>query len=108
VEKLVLCLAPFAPHLAEELWQVVGHEACAAENAWPAFDPVFCVDEVVEIAVQVNGKVRGRIELSREADEKSALEAAQGDPNVQKFLEGKTLKKVIYVPAKILNLIVQG
>ncbi len=105
-EKLVLCIAPFAPHLGEELWQVLGHPASVMDAAWPSYDPALCVDDVLEMAVQVGGKVRGRIELSRNANEQEAVAAALGDINVQKFTDGKTVRKVIYVPGKILNLIV--
>src|SRR5258707_688919 len=74
--------------------------------AWPEFDPALCVDDVLEIAVQVNGKVRGRAALARDASETAAREAALADPNVTKFLDGKAIKKLVYVPGKILNFIV--
>jgi leucyl-tRNA synthetase len=106
VEKLLLCLAPFAPHLTEELWAQLGHAPSIAQVAWPTFDPALCVDDVLEIAVQVNGKVRGRAALARDADEAAARAAALADPNVSKFLDGKALKKLVYVPGKILNFIV--
>jgi len=106
VEKLLLCLSPFAPHLAEELWERVGHAPSVANVTWPTFDPELCIDDVLEIAVQVNGKVRGRAELARDAAEATAQEVALADPNVSKFLEGKTIKKLVYVPGKILNFIV--
>jgi leucyl-tRNA synthetase len=106
IEKLVLCLSPFAPHLAEELWELLGHPPSIANVPWPQFDPALCVDDVVEIAVQVNGKVRGRAALARDAAEDTARDAALADPNVSKFLEGKALKKLVYVPGKILNFIV--
>jgi leucyl-tRNA synthetase len=69
MEKLVLCLSPFAPHLAEELWERLGHPPSIADAEWPTYDPALCVDAEVEIAVQVNGKVRGRVTLARDADE---------------------------------------
>ncbi|HEY0469874.1 MAG TPA: leucine--tRNA ligase [Polyangiaceae bacterium] len=106
VEKLVLCLSPFAPHLAEELWQVLGHPPSIANVPWPTFDEALTIDDVLEIAVQVNGKVRGRAALARDADEAAARAAALADPNVSKFIEGKTVKKLVYVPGKILNFIV--
>jgi len=106
VEKLVLCLSPFAPHLAEELWEKLGKPPTILDVEWPSFDPKLCIDEVVEVAVQINGKVRGRAELAREADEATAREAALADENVRKHLEGKTLRKVVYVPGRIVNLIV--
>ncbi len=108
VRELLLLVSPFAPHLAEELWAELFAEAgsCIADAAWPTYDEALCVDDVVTLPVQVNGKVRGRVELAREATEDAAREAALGDAAVQKFLEGKSLKKVIYVPGRILNLII--
>jgi leucyl-tRNA synthetase len=106
MEKLVLCLSPFAPHLAEELWERLGHAPSVADVAWPTYDPALCVDAEVEIAVQVNGKVRGRITLAREADEATARALALADAGAKPHLEGKTVRKVVYVPGRIVNLIV--
>ncbi len=106
VEKLLLCLAPFAPHLSEELWELTGHPPSIANVTWPAFDEALTIDDVLEIAVQVNGKVRGRAALARDADEAAARAAGLSDPNVSKFIEGKALKKLVYVPGKVLNFIV--
>jgi len=106
-EKLVLCLSPFAPHLAEELWAgLLGRPPSIAAQPFPDFDEAFCVDDVVEIAVQVNGKVRGKIALSPTATEDAARAAALVDDNVQKHVAGKAVRKVVYVPGRILNLIV--
>ncbi|HMA93682.1 MAG TPA: leucine--tRNA ligase, partial [Polyangiaceae bacterium] len=105
IEALVLCVAPFAPHLAEELWTTLGHEPSIANVAWPRHDEALCVDDTVEMAVQVNGKMRGRITLRKEADAAEAEKAALEDPNVRKFVGDKTVKKTIYVPGKILNVI---
>src|SRR5688572_20742584 len=101
VEKLALCLAPFAPHLAEELWARCGHPPTIFDVRWPSFDPALCVDNEREIGVQVNGKVRGRVMLAIDASEDEAHRAAIADPNVLKFVEGKTLRKIVYVPGKI-------
>ncbi|HYO95076.1 MAG TPA: leucine--tRNA ligase [Polyangiaceae bacterium] len=106
VEKLVLCLAPFAPHLAEELWEHLGHAPSIADVAWPEYDPALILDEDVEIAVQVNGKVRGRIRLARDAAQDAAQAAGQADDNVRRSLEGRELRKVVYVPGRVLNFIV--
>jgi leucyl-tRNA synthetase len=106
VEILVLCLAPFAPHLGEELWEKLGHAPSVANVPWPSFDPALIVDDDIEIAVQVNGKVRGRARLSRTAPEADARAAALADENVTKFLDGKAEKKLIYVPGRVLNFIV--
>jgi len=107
VEKLLLCLAPFAPHLAEEVWVRLGHEPSIANAPWPTYDPALCVETNVEIGVQVSGKVRGRITLAVDAPEDEAKRTALADPNVAKFVEGKSLAKVVYIPGKILNFIVR-
>jgi leucyl-tRNA synthetase len=106
LEKLLLVLAPFAPHLAEELWQGLGHEQLIAEQPWPGFDPALCVDDVIEIGVQVNGKARGRVKLAKDASEDEARAESLKDENVVRFIADKPLKKFIYVPGKIVNFIV--
>jgi leucyl-tRNA synthetase len=106
VEKLLLCLSPYAPHLAEELWSTAGHAASIADAPWPSYDEALTIDDVVELAVQVNGRVRGRILLPRDAESDQAREAALQEPNVAKHVEGRAVKKFIYVPGRIANLIV--
>ncbi|MBM4361877.1 MAG: class I tRNA ligase family protein, partial [Deltaproteobacteria bacterium] len=105
-EKLVLCLSPYAPHLAEELWEHLGHPGGLASAEWPSWDEALCVDAVIEMPVQVNGKVRGRVVIPRDATEAVAREAALRDENVQKFVAGGTVRKVVFVPGRILNVIV--
>ena len=106
LETLAKLLHPFAPHLGEELWEMLGQPASIQKQPWPVYDPALCEEDEVEVPVQINGKVRGRITLPRDADQAQALAAAQGDPSLAAHLEGKTLRKTIWVPAKILNLIV--
>ncbi len=106
VRALALLVSPFAPHLGEELWERLGHTESLAHAAWPEFDPALVRDDVVEIGVQVNGKVRGAVTLSVTADEETARFAAMAEERVRVHVEGKTLKKVIYVKGKILNFIV--
>jgi leucyl-tRNA synthetase len=103
---LALVLSPFAPHLGEELWERLGGRQSLAYEPWPEFDPSLVVDEVVSIGVQVNGKARASIEVAADADEDAAKKAALADPKVQEFTRDKTIKKVIYVKGRILNLIV--
>ncbi|MBM4376011.1 MAG: leucine--tRNA ligase [Deltaproteobacteria bacterium] len=105
-EALALLVSPFAPHLGEELWQNLGHAATLAYHPWPAFDPALATDDTVEIGVQVGGKTRGTVRLAKDADEAAAREAAEANPDVARFLEGKTIKKFIYVPGRILNFVV--
>jgi leucyl-tRNA synthetase len=107
VEKLVLCLSPFAPHLAEELWEKLGHAPSIADAPWPSFDAAWCVDDTKEIGVQVDGKVRGRVALPIAASAEEAQRLGLADPNVAKFIAGATPKKVVYVPGKILNFILR-
>jgi leucyl-tRNA synthetase len=107
VEKLVLLLSPFAPHLAEELWSgPLGHAPSIAGVDWPTYDERLTVDESAEIAVQVNGKVRGRVVVPRDAGEGAVKEAALADAAVQRALADKSIRKVVYVPGRIINLIV--
>ncbi|MFO0760091.1 MAG: leucine--tRNA ligase [Byssovorax sp.] len=105
-DAFTLLLSPFAPHLGEELWQRSGHAESLAHAPWPSFDEALCVDDVIEMAVQVNGKVRGRVTLSRTASEDEARTAALSAEGVGSYTQGKAIKKFIYVPGKIVNLVV--
>src|SRR5690606_23006601 len=79
VEALVLLLHPFAPHVAEELWERLGHAPSIQAAPWPSFDPALCEEEVIEVPVQVNGKVRGRVRVAKDADEATVSAAAHAD-----------------------------
>jgi leucyl-tRNA synthetase len=106
LEPLVLMVAPLAPHLAEELWQRLGHGTSLAHGPFPVADPAYLVEDTVEYPVQVNGKVRGRISVPADAD-KNAVEAlARADEKVLAFLAGAEPKKVIVVPGRMVNLVV--
>jgi leucyl-tRNA synthetase len=105
VEPLVLMLAPLAPHLAEELWQRLGHSASLAHGPFPIADPTYLVEDSVEYPVQVNGKVRGRITVAAAAAADAVEAAALADEKVVAFLAGKTPKKVIVVPGKLVNVV---
>ena len=107
LEKFVLCLAPFAPHLGEELWQFLGHDTTLAYEPWPAYDPMALVEDEVEIPVQVMGKLRGRIKVPTAATPDEMRAAAEASPDVAKFLEGKTVVKVIAVPKRMVNFVVK-
>ncbi|HEX7091836.1 MAG TPA: leucine--tRNA ligase [Longimicrobiales bacterium] len=118
VEPLVVLLAPFAPHLAEELWERLGHEESIFERAaavgydrveggnWPTFDPAKATADTVEFVVQVNGKVRARIPVRRGIGEDEARAAALADENVQRFVNGAPVRKVIFVQDRLINLVV--
>ncbi|MBI2395360.1 MAG: leucine--tRNA ligase [Deltaproteobacteria bacterium] len=105
-KAFTMILSPFAPHLCEELWERLGEKESLAYAPWPSFDPALTVDDEVEIAVQVNGKVRSRVKLRRDATEADARAAVASDEAVLQHTRGKTEKKVIYVPGRILNFIV--
>ncbi|HET9326523.1 MAG TPA: leucine--tRNA ligase, partial [Candidatus Eisenbacteria bacterium] len=105
IEPFVLILSPFAPHLAEELWRRLGHGESLAYEPWPAFDPSLTRTETVTVAVQVNGKLRATVELPRGADQATAQAAALSDERVRRHIDGQALRKAIYVPDKLINLV---
>ncbi len=105
ITPLVQMIAPFAPHMGEELWQRLGHEDTLAYTAWPAYDAELAKDDTMTYAVQVNGKVRGQIELPLDAKKDAALAAAKALENVARHLEGKTLRKEIFVPRRLINFV---
>ena len=102
---LIQLLAPFAPHMAEELWEKMGGQGFVSVATWPTFKPELCVDDMITLGVQVNGKMRGTIDVAPDAPENEALEAAYKVTTVQNALNGQKPKKVIYKAGKILNLI---
>jgi leucyl-tRNA synthetase len=105
VEPLVQLIAPFAPHVAEELWERLGHRASVFDDGWPVFDSALAAEDLATIAVQVNGKMRGTVQIPSGSGEDVALEAAMADAGVAKFAVG-TPKKVIFVPGRLLNIVV--
>ena len=107
LEPFVKALAPFAPHLAEELWQVLGLPAPVSLADWPAIDERYLRDDTVEIPVQVQGKLRGRVTIDAEADAEAMIAAATADPRIAELLEGKTIVKTIAVPGRMVNFVVR-
>jgi leucyl-tRNA synthetase len=106
LETFILLLSPFAPHISEELWQALGHNESLAYHPWPEHDPQLIRAEEIEIPVQINGKVRTRITVPVDADENAVKQAALADPRVRDWLAGKTIRKTIVVPNKLINLVV--
>ncbi|NUO65517.1 MAG: leucine--tRNA ligase [Gemmatimonadaceae bacterium] len=105
VEPLVQLLSPFAPHVAEELWETLGHTGSIFDSRWPAFDAALAAENTVKLAVQVNGKLRGTVDAAKDADQGTAMSLAMADPAVAKFVTGAP-KKVIFVPGRLLNIVV--
>ncbi len=99
-------LAPFAPHMAEELWLRLGHESSITYVTWPEYDETQIVDDTVEIIFQVNGKVRGKAKVTRDIDKNSMIDLAKADENVQNFIDGKEIRKIIAIPGKFINIVV--
>lgn len=104
-EPFALLLSPFAPHLAEELWQCLGHDKTLAYAPWPEFDEGYIQEDMVEIAVQVNGKVRGSILVPASAEKERVLAIARTDESVARHLQGKIVRREIYVPGRIVNFV---
>ncbi|PFI64769.1 leucine--tRNA ligase [Priestia megaterium] len=105
VEGFVKLLAPICPHTTEELWNKLGHEDTISYEAWPAFDEAKLVDDEVEIVVQINGKVRAKVNVPAEASREELQDIAMANEDVKEFIEGKTVRKVIAVPGKLVNIV---
>ena len=105
-EQLVLLIAPFAPHLGEELWQRLGHSETLAYEAWPSYDPELIREETKTIPIQINGKVRAKVDIPADADQAATLAAAREDEKVQSYLAGKTLRREVVVAGRMVNFVV--
>ncbi|EYE88965.1 leucyl-tRNA synthetase [Fervidicella metallireducens AeB] len=107
IADLLRLLAPFAPHLSEELWERLGYSYSIFNESWPAFDEAALVKDIVEMAVQINGKVRGKVEVPSTADEKEIEKIALEDKKVKEYINGKEIKKVIVIKGRIINIVVK-
>jgi leucyl-tRNA synthetase len=107
LETLIRLIAPFAPHLGEELWEQAGKSDSVFNNPWPAFSEKKLILDQVTIVVQVNGKLRGRIEVDRDSEDEAVLQEALNNPNVKNHLEGKHLIKSVVVQNKLVSLVVK-
>ncbi len=108
LEPFVLLLAPYAPHLAEELWEKLGHPPSLAYEPWPAFDPALLVEDTVTVVVQVNGKVRDKIVAPAGMGGAELERLALASPKIKEFTAGKSVKKVVVVPGKLINIVAEG
>jgi leucyl-tRNA synthetase len=105
VEPLIQLVSPFAPHIAEELWQKLGHTDSVFNAKWPQYDASLASEEKIELVVQVNGKTRGKLSVARDIDQEAAVSAAMGDPAIAKFVAGEP-RKIIFVAGRLLNIVV--
>jgi leucyl-tRNA synthetase len=104
VTPLVQMVSPFAPHIAEELWSVLGNNSSVFDARWPAYDEALTIEDSITMAVQVGGKTRGTISVPREVTQDQAMTAAMADPSIAKFVTGSP-RKVIFVPGRMLNIV---
>jgi len=101
----ILLLAPYAPHLAEELWEKTGGSASIGTHAWPQWDEALTVEELVEVVFQINGRIRAKESLPAGLTEKETREKALGNARIRELLDGKEIRKVIVVPGKLVNVV---
>jgi leucyl-tRNA synthetase len=106
VEALVIMISPFAPHMAEELWEMTGHERGLSKASWPSFDEAVAKADEIVVPVQVNGKLRSRLTMPADTPESELRERALADPAVRPHIEGKTIKSVVIVKGKLINVVV--
>jgi len=103
---VVRLLAPITPHICETLWEMMGEKGSVVSAAWPEIDATARVRDQITLVVQVNGKLRARIELAPGCDQEQALAGALAEENVTRHIEGKDIRKVIYIPDRLLNIVV--
>ncbi|MCA1927433.1 MAG: leucine--tRNA ligase, partial [Calditerrivibrio sp.] len=107
IENMIILLAPFTPHIAEEMWSITGHDKLVSLEDWPVYDDKYTLKDEVTLAVQVNGKVRGEITVQRGSDESFVLNMAKSDDKIFKYIEGKDIVKEIYVKDKLVSIVVK-
>jgi leucyl-tRNA synthetase len=106
LDVVVLALSPVIPHASHVLWRELGHHTAAVDERWPEVDPAALERATIEVVVQVNGKLRSRVTVPADADEATVRQAALADTNVQRFVEGRAVRKFVYVPGKLANVVV--
>ena len=107
IETIVTIIAPFAPHIGEELWTMIGKEGSIFDISWPKYDESALVKDEVEVVVQINGKVRGKLSVAANISREDMQEAAMNDEKIKALVEGKTIVKVVAVPKKLVNIVVK-
>lgn len=106
-KTLVTLLNPVAPHMTEELWEVLGFEGMLNQTKWPKYDEEKTVESIIEMAIQINGKVRARVSIPKDADKETVMNSVKADEKIKSQLEGKQIVKEIYVPGKICNIVIR-
>jgi leucyl-tRNA synthetase len=106
-EGFIKMLSCISPHICEEIWSIMGHNDTIAYESWPKYDESLTIDSAITIAVQVNGKLRGTIFIEKDADKDTAIALAKSEPKVKEFIADKSILKEIYVPGKIVNIVVK-
>ena len=106
IEVLLKLLYPFAPHIGEELWKIIGKENMVHEEAWPTYDEELTKKDSMELVIQVNGKVRDKIEINANLSKDEIEKIALNSENVQKWINNKELRKVIFIPPKLINIVI--
>lgn len=107
LETLAITVSPFAPHLGEELWEKLGHKTSVFAASWPAYEESWLKDDEVEVVLQVNGKIRSRMMIAADISQQGAIEAAKAHPEMQEWLTGKSIVKELYVPGRLVNIVVK-
>jgi leucyl-tRNA synthetase len=107
LEPFVLLLSPFAPHIAEELWQALGHTQSVSHEPWPEFDAALAKEDTIEVPVQINGKVRSKVTVAADANEAALEAAAKADPRVVELIAGKQIVRVVVVRGRLVNIVVK-
>jgi len=106
LERMLLLLSPFAPHICEELWERLGNKKSISKQPWPAADPSLIKEETVELIIQINGKLRDKISVPVGTDREKAIELTKSSSEIKKWIEGKEIKKIVFVPNRLLNIVV--
>jgi leucyl-tRNA synthetase len=103
--NVIKLLAPFVPHISEELWQLTGNTETVFKEKWPEYNEAYCVYDEITLVVQINGKVRGKLDVPADIEEDAVKELAFNDSKIKKYTEDKQIKKMIYIKGKILNIV---
>ncbi len=106
LKKTLILLSPFAPHITEELWHQLGHEESIHNQSWPKYDKKLLKEKIITLVIQVNGKVRDKVEVDANTSEEKAKKLTLEREKVKRWIEGKKVKKVIFVPGKLINIVI--